>query len=90
MRIQVELVRTDFKFDLGLAGEQKIELGFEEGFKRTNAEAYTGEYEVTPRTHEQTLPTRNRLMAQDVVVRSIPYYEVDNTQRGMTAIIGGD
>ncbi len=88
MRIQVELVRTDFSFDIGLVGEQKFEIGFEEGLLQ-KGKTYEGEYTVTPRTVSQTLPTRNRLLSQDITVLEIPYHEVENIERGTTAIIGG-
>lgn len=43
-----------------------------------DAEVYTGEYVVVPNSTEQTLPTADKLMQQDVVVTAIPYEEIDN------------
>lgn len=49
---------------------------------------YKGEYEVTPSTEEQVLPTKNKSMRNDVTVKEIPTYEVSNDS-GTTFIIGG-
>lgn len=51
-------------------------------------EEYGGPYEVTPSTLEQTLPTINKVMALDVTVHEIPYYETTNESGGYTVIIG--
>lgn len=55
----------------------------------TTCEDYKGSYEVTPSVDEQIVPTANKHMKQDLSVKSIPYYEVDNTYDGTTVIIGG-
>lgn len=39
---------------------------------------YQGDYEVTPRTDEQSLPTKSKYMLDDVTVKAIPYYETHN------------
>ena len=49
---------------------------------------YTGAYEVTPTTAAQTLETQNRVMAENVTVNEIPYYETTNESGGYTVIIG--
>lgn len=50
--------------------------------------SYEGPTRVKPKTEEQTLPTKNRAMTDDVKVLAIPYYETSNTQNGTTVIIG--
>ena len=50
---------------------------------------YDGEYEATPSIAEQVLPTKNKSMLEDFVVREIPYAETSNPSGGYTAIIGG-
>lgn len=55
-------------------------------------ETYAGPYDVTPRASQQSLSTRNKLMSDDVTIRSIPIYEVSNESGGTTfyiADIGG-
>lgn len=48
---------------------------------------YTGDYEVTPRISEQTLPTKAKTMRDDVTVYGIPKWETSNPY-GTTAVIG--
>ena len=50
--------------------------------------SYDGPYEVTPRFHEQTLKTKNKLMTDDVTVEVIPAHEVSNPAGGLTVTIG--
>ena len=54
-----------------------------------NADPYTGEYVVTPKVDQQTMPTRNKQMLDDVTVRSIPYYETSNAS-GTTVYIAAE
>ena len=51
---------------------------------------YAGVYDVRPETYPQTLYTAGKVMREDVTVRAIPYYEVDNAAGGNTIIIGGE
>jgi hypothetical protein len=49
---------------------------------------YEGEYEVTPKVTEQTIPTAQKFLARDVTIEKIPYFEVSNNSGGTTASIG--
>ena len=49
---------------------------------------YEGSYTVIPYTHEQTLPTMKKSMAEDIKVEAINFIEVDNPQGGKTVTIG--
>lgn len=54
-------------------------------------ERYNGDYEVIPNAfNAQTLPTANKLLTQDVVVKKVPYYETSNIQKGITVYIAGE
>lgn len=53
----------------------------------SDAEEYTGPYEVTPKVEAQTLPTKGKLMRSDVEVQKIPYFETSNTAGGSTVYI---
>ena len=53
-------------------------------------EPYEGDYSVTPAVEAQTLDTANKRMIDDLTIKAIPYYSVDNQQQGQTIIIGGD
>lgn len=50
-------------------------------------DTYTGEYDVIPRTDEQTLNTADRIMTRDVVIQEIPYAETINPAGGTTVNI---
>ena len=51
-------------------------------------ELYGGPYEVTPKAwEEQVLQTEGKLMADDVTVFRVPYYETSNLFDGKTAYI---
>ncbi|MBQ3456624.1 MAG: hypothetical protein IJG36_09310 [Synergistaceae bacterium] len=52
--------------------------------------AYEGSYEIEPSAGTQVLPTRNRLMTEDITVREIAYQEVTNSSGGKTITIGGN
>ena len=54
-----------------------------------DAELYDGQYTVIPSAQEQTLPTGNKKMREDVRILAIPTYEVENEAGGKTFIIGG-
>ena len=70
--------------------EPDFVLTFESGMAgREDKEVYPGPYDVTPSAVERTLPTAKKYLTADVHVLSIPYHEVENTERGKTAIIGG-
>lgn len=52
-------------------------------------EDYTGSYDITPLITAQRLPTANKHMTSDVLVRMIPTSEVQNSAGGVTFTIGG-
>lgn len=49
---------------------------------------YDGDYIVVPQVTEQVLPTREKIMVNDLTVKEIPTYEVSNEAGGNTFIIG--
>lgn len=51
---------------------------------------YTGEYTVTPDVAPVVLPTRDKLMVEDVTIHKIPLWEIGNPQGGKTILIGGE
>lgn len=51
-------------------------------------EEYEGAYNVIPRKVQQTLPTKQRSMEEDLTVDAINYLEVANPQGGKTVTIG--
>ena len=55
-----------------------------------NGVRYEGDYEVTPTTERQVLPTKNKSMVDDMTIHPIPIYEVSNTSGGNTVYIAGE
>ena len=51
--------------------------------------AYEGDYVVKPKFEEQTLPTRQKVMGDDVTVNAIEVSRVTNQRGGKTVYIGG-
>lgn len=54
------------------------------------AKPYTEEYIVTPKVDQQMLYTKNKLMTDDVTVKAIPYFDVENISGGSTVYIGSE
>lgn len=66
----------------GLAGKVSVTKEYD---------IYDGEYKIVPRIFEkQVLPTSNRVLKEDVVVKEVPFYETSNDSGGITAYIGKD
>lgn len=58
--------------------------------KVINPSIYQGDYQATPRAeNEVVLPTQGYLMAEDVVVLKVPYYETSNLS-GETVYIASE
>lgn len=57
---------------------------------QSNLDVYDGEYIATPTTSEQILETKGKVMADDVTVLEIPYFETTNLAGGYTVYIGKD
>ena len=56
----------------------------------TGGEPYEGEYEVTPTVDGTVLKTKDKLLADDVTVKAIPYYDTGNTAGGRTIYIANE
>lgn len=50
-------------------------------------EPYDGQYAVTPKVEAQILPTKGKVMLDDVTVLEIPFFETSNTSGGNTVYI---
>lgn len=48
---------------------------------------YEGDYEVTPKVDQQVMPTKGKVMVQDVTVKAIPIFKTSNTSGGNTVYI---
>lgn len=81
--------------------QQDIGLDFSESAKNISAEMgevqivteyiggeiYAGDYHVTPKVTEQTMPTKGKVMVEDVTVKSIPVFKTGNPSGGNTVYI---
>lgn len=81
--------RPGADFAVTFGGEVPLDAEMGQVIAVPTAQAYRGEYEVTPKVYdEQSLPTSGKLMGKDVVVHKIPQFEVSNGSGGKTLIIG--
>lgn len=55
--------------------------------EHVGGDPYEGEYVVTPKVEAQTMPTKEKVMLEDVTIRAIPYFETSNTSGGNTVYI---
>lgn len=69
-------------FEVGVQGLQNVIVG--------GADVYTGEYVATPKTTEQMLETKDKLMKNNVTIKQIPYFDVSNTSGGSTVYIANE
>ena len=53
-------------------------------------EEYKGSYEVTPKVEAQTMPTKDKLLIEDMTIKAIPIFKVSNTTGGNTVFIGNE
>lgn len=58
--------------------------------KYIGGEAYEGNYVVVPKVEAQTMATKNKVMVDDVTIKSIPFFNVSNTSGGQTVFIGNE
>jgi len=86
-----ELARRDEEFTFTFE-EPEVNFTIEESIiiSGETYDVYRGEYVVTPKKDQQTiLETKEKLMADDVTVLKIPYYETSN-ESGLTVYIAGE
>lgn len=51
---------------------------------------YKGDYVVTPKIKTQVIPTKDKVLKDDMTVKSIPFFNVSNTSGGTTVYIGNE
>lgn len=80
MNLRVEFSENDQAFKVNMGEVQTVT-------KYIGGEVYDGDYGITPKVEAQTMPTKNKVMADDVTVRAIPFFDVSNTSGGSTVYI---
>lgn len=87
IRVDIDVAESVQQFDLSvLENEFPIEVDVATPVVASTAADYDGSYVIIPKVESQTMPTENKRMRQDVLVREIPYYEVSNVS-GLTVYI---
>ena len=51
------------------------------------AEVYKGDYAVTPKVDKQIMPTKGKVLIDDVTINAIPFFDVSNNSGGSTVYI---
>lgn len=91
MRLAVKFHQSDQRIDLNFAtSRQQFPLRYQETHQVTieKVDRYEGDYDVTPKVEAQRLETKEKLMADDVRIKAIPFFEVSNNSGGDTIYIG--
>ena len=89
MKLKVDFEEVDSELKVQFIQSScnfKVDFG-EVTFVRTD-ERYEGDYNVIPRVYEQILPTKDKLMLDDVTIEIIPLEKTLNLSNGYTATIG--
>ena len=73
-------------FDVSFSDSQHFDVDFGGNARIT---PYDGSYTVTPKVSEQTLPTKERYMNNDVTVYGVPRYDTSN-EYGTTVYIASE
>lgn len=90
MRIDISLGESRQEYDLEVeqsTTELSLDTAESVAVNMFEVPEYEGSYVVIPDTQSQTLETKDKRMADDVLVREIPYYETTNQQNGITVYI---
>lgn len=86
--MEFHLKKPVIGFDLSTDTSVKLDFGIEVAYgKGGRLPDYTGDYEVTPKLTDQTLPTKDKSMTDDVVVKEVPVARVSNPSGGKTCTI---
>lgn len=91
--VQYGKLRGNIKSSLTLSGNicSKVSLnGAISKPKYVNHEKYQGDYVVTPKVNAQTMPTKDKLLIEDMTIKAIPIFKVSNTTGGNTVFIGNE
>lgn len=67
------------KYDVNLIAQVEVNV--------PTGEEYEGEYTIIPSIEEQSMNTKDKLLKENVIIESIPYYETSN-ESGKTVYIG--
>lgn len=80
MIIDIEFEELEQSFDMSFDDNVVVKVVSEH-------ETYDGEYSITPKLEAQTLPTKKKVMSDDIKVEAVPVYETSNNSGGTTVYI---
>ena len=87
--LNVDGRHRDVQIDIEGRGHGSITFSIEGGGARKPP--YEGPYTVTSEVDMfQFLPTKDRILTEDIIVFPIPYIETSNPKGGLTVYIGGN
>lgn len=89
-KIKVRFAETNELIKVKFAeNEQKLGVKFGEVQYVTEyiGDKYEGDYEITPKVEAQTVPTKNKVLVDDMTIKSIPIYKTSNNSGGTTVYI---
>lgn len=88
MTIETDIIEVNM--DVG-SDLEDVGMSIGASYSMIEGDPYEGAYEVTPKAwKEQILPTKNKIMDDDVTVFKVPYYETSNVHDGLTVFIAED
>jgi hypothetical protein len=85
--IHVVSVSTDSFIDLKNVSVNSEPISIQSISEGSIIADYDGDYVVIPSAEEQTLPTKQRILKDDIIIEATPYAEVSNPSGGYTATI---
>lgn len=93
LEIELEIInQVELNMELEVDNSINLEIEMETCYQSGSGGLpyYEGPYKAIPKVIQQTLNTKNKSMALNVTIQSIPYSEVSNPEGGKTIIIGGE
>lgn len=93
LKITVEFQDNEKEIPISFSEDESVDISFENAYEISPSkpiESYTGPYQITPRTYEQSFDTTQKKMNQNLTIREIPYAPVTNSSGGITVTIGGE
>ena len=75
---EIGIVTSSYNLDM-VESSYTLDLGEVIEVKYPGGDVYDGDYVVVPKTESQVLPTRSKVMANDVTVKEVPFFQTSNT-----------
>ena len=89
MKLHINFNEVDSELSVRfIQTECTFATNFGELFFIKTDDVYEGDYNVIPRVYQQILPTKDKLMLDDVTVEVIPLSKTINLSNGFTVTIG--